>query len=785
MMIRKFTLLLFALLLVQTGNFAQTASKLPRSTPEKEGVIPDSILHFLTAFGNSTNELHSFMLIRHGQVVAETWNTPYRPDLRHTMYSVSKSFAATAAGFAVSENKLTVDDKVISFFPDEVPPTISPFLAELKVKDLLTMSVGQEPEPTGAIITKETNWVRAFLATPIVHQPGSKFLYNSAATFMLSAIVQKVTGEKIIDYLTPRLFKPLGIENIDWETNPRDMNVGGWGLRLKTEDMAKFGQLFLQNGKWGDKQILPEAWVKEASTMKIIQHPEMAQEKKDASDWEQGYCYQMWRCRNNCYRGDGAFGQYIIVMPEQDAVIAITSETGNMQDELNLVWKHLLPAFQSGQLPANRKVAVALRQKYISAALPLLPKTAAPAVAKTLQGKTFYLSPNAQFIQQMSFDLRGDLCRLTLKADTATYQITFGSGKWAYGETRKLGPNLTLLAKNHFAGLPPAKTAGNFGWLNDSTLQLVLRYIESPHTETFTCVFRGDKIRLEVLNSFNKKNPAIASGMASAEKLAPARLIVRGDDMGFSHAANEALIESYRNGFETSIEVLVPSPWFPEAVKMLAKYPGVDVGIHLALTSEWDNLKWRPLSDCPSLKDANGYFFPMVFPNKNYPGQSILENKWTIQDIEKEFRAQIELGLKNIPNVSHVSAHMGCGYITDEVKALMIKLSQEYHIAFGNEKEYQLEYARFDGAHGTSAEKKQSFTAMLSKLEAGKTYVFVEHPAYDNNEVQAIHHIGYEKVAADRQGVTELFTDKDIKRFIEKNGIQLIGYKDLVPTSNK
>src|SRR5664280_1858092 len=138
------------------------------------------------------------------------------------------------------------------------------------------------------------------------------------------------------------------------------------------------------------------------------------------------------------------------------------------------------------------------------------------------------------------------------------------------------------------------------------------------------------------------------------------RLIVRGDDMGFTHSGNEALIKAYKNGIETSIEVIVASPWFPEAVKLLQQNPGVDVGIHLALTSEWENIKWRPVSDCASLKDSSGYFFPMVYPNKNYPGQSIKENHWKIEDIEKEFRAQIELALKKIPRISHVSGHMGC-----------------------------------------------------------------------------------------------------------------------------
>lgn len=255
------------------------------------------------------------------------------------------------------------------------------------------------------------------------------------------------------------------------------------------------------------------------------------------------------------------------------------------------------------------------------------------------------------------------------------------------------------------------------------------------------------------------------------------RLIVRGDDMGFTHSGNEALIKSYKEGIETSVEVIVPSPWFPEAVKLLKQNPGIDAGVHLALTSEWENIKWRPLTDCSSLKDSSGYFYPMVYPNKNYPGQSITENAWKIEDIEKEFRAQIEMAMKKIPQISHLSSHMGCASINDTIKALTKRLAREYKLKIGPED--PKEFVSYDGPSKTPAEKVQSFIKMLSKLEPGKTYLFVDHPGIDNAELQAVYHIGYEYVAADRQGVTDLFTSKKVKDFIKEKGIQLVGYKDL------
>ncbi len=257
----------------------------------------------------------------------------------------------------------------------------------------------------------------------------------------------------------------------------------------------------------------------------------------------------------------------------------------------------------------------------------------------------------------------------------------------------------------------------------------------------------------------------------------PPRLIVRGDDMGYSHSGNLALIKSYKEGIQTSIEVIVPSPWFPEAIKMLAENPSADVGIHIAITSEWDNVKWRPLSECPSITDANGYFYPMVFPNKNYPGQSIKENNWKIGDVEKEFRAQIEMALRHIPRVSHISAHMGCTNLSDEVKSLIGKLAKEYKIPV--EPNVSLTYAPYDGPHKTLEEKIESFIKMLNKLEEGKTYLFVDHPGLDNEELRAIHHIGYEDVAVDRQGVTDLFTSEKVKAAVKAKGVQLISYNDL------
>jgi predicted glycoside hydrolase/deacetylase ChbG (UPF0249 family) len=264
----------------------------------------------------------------------------------------------------------------------------------------------------------------------------------------------------------------------------------------------------------------------------------------------------------------------------------------------------------------------------------------------------------------------------------------------------------------------------------------------------------------------------------SAQQSTAPRLIVRGDDMGFSHAGNVALIKSSLEGIQTSIEIIVPSPWFPEAVKMLQQNPKIDVGIHIALTSEWDNIKYRPLSNSPSLTDADGYFYPFIYRNSNYPGQSLSENNPKLEDIESEIRAQIELALKKIPRISHISSHMGCYNMNPEVKALAKRLAQEYKIDI-EPSELGVKGVSYKGPKQTSEQKIWSFIKMLDELKAGETYLFVDHPGVDTPELRAIHHIGYEDVAVDRQGVTDAWTDSRVKEAIKKKGIQLISYLDL------
>ena len=348
---------LASLILPTAGNLFAADTGLPRSTPEEQGISSAAVLSFLSAADEQIDTLHSFMLVRHSHVIAEAWWAPETSDKPHVMWSLSKSFTSTAVGLAAAEGKLDLDDPVLKFFPEEAPADPSENLKSMRVRDLLTMSGGHDVEPKFDL--KVGPSVKDFLAHPVTHAPGTYFRYNTPGSYTLSAIVSRATGQTVLDYLKPRLFEPLGIANPEWGATAEGYNFGGYGLFLRTEDIAKFGQLYLQKGQWKGKQLLSEEWA-EAATSKQVDNDKAPSGR--TSDWQQGYGFQFWRCQHNAFRGDGRDGQICLVLPEQDAVIAITAQTGQMQTELDLVWEKLLPAFGDEALPANEEELAKLKK---------------------------------------------------------------------------------------------------------------------------------------------------------------------------------------------------------------------------------------------------------------------------------------------------------------------------------------------------------------------------------------------------------------------------------------
>jgi len=494
-MYKHLSLLLFFLYVSISSAHSQfKGNTLQRSIPEQQGVSSAAIIEFLDAAEKSTHEFHSFIFLRHGKIIAEGWWDPYKPELKHTLYSLTKSFMSTAAGFAIAEGRIGLSDKVVDFFPEKLPDTLSDYWKQMTVKDLLTMSTGQDPDPTQKVISSN-DWTKTAMTVPVVHQPGTKFVYNNVGPNLLSAILQKKTGQTMMDYLKPRLFDPLGITDMDWERDPQGINTGGWGLRVTTESLARLGLLYLQKGKWNGRQILPESWVKEATSVQILQKAK----RSESSDWEQGYGYYFWRCRYNAYRGDGAFGQFMIVLPEQDVVIAITAETQDMQSELDLVWKYLLPSMHRKVLPPDLSMAAQLKEKLASLKLPVPASTVASPLEASVNSRSFELQPNAAHLKNISFRFTGDACDVVLKTDKPDWHFRFTQGKWTLGETTRRGPN--LINDAGITGPPLFRTAAAYRWKDAQTLELTLRYIDTPHTEAFICRFNDQGITVEIHNS--------------------------------------------------------------------------------------------------------------------------------------------------------------------------------------------------------------------------------------------------------------------------------------------
>jgi CubicO group peptidase (beta-lactamase class C family) len=320
---------------------------LPRSTPAEQGVDPAGIDAFIDAVARLDGaELHSLMVLRHGHVLAERWWRPYSPDGPHLLYSLSKSFTSTALGFAVAEELVDLDATVLSYFPEFDGLVTDVRSRSILVRHVAAMASGHDDETADeAYKLGQGDLLLGMLLIPPDREPGTVFAYNQPCTYALSAIISRVSGGSLTEFLRPRLFEPLGITAYGWWTDDLGRELGFSGLHAPTEALAKLGQLYLRRGEWNGRQLLPAEWVDEATRSYIT--PVRAD-----PDWRQGYGFQFWRSRHG-YRGDGAYGQYMVILPEADAVVAITSQSPNMQGVLDALWTHLLPALTAGSGPAG------------------------------------------------------------------------------------------------------------------------------------------------------------------------------------------------------------------------------------------------------------------------------------------------------------------------------------------------------------------------------------------------------------------------------------------------
>jgi hypothetical protein len=376
---------------------------------------------------------------------------------------------------------MSLDDEVLKFFPEDAPADPSANLKAMRVRDLLRMATGNQTE--AQILTDPAPWTRTFLNHPVPFKPGTHFLYNSPATYMLSAIVQKVTGMTVLDYLKPRLFEPLGIENPSWGMSPQGISLGAFGLSVRTEDIARFGQLYLQKGNWNGKQLVPSQWIEEATARQT------ANGSSPNSDWDQGYGYQFWRSRHNTYRGDGAFGQYCMVIPEFDAVVAITSGVRDMQSVMNLVWNKLLPAMKPNRLPEN-----AVERKKLEARLASLmvkPPAGQPTspLASKFSGKWFSFTENDRGIEAVSFDFNSSTPMLIVRTKSGETRTPIGIGSWSKSSSGFVNGLDKALS------VPDRPLVGASGaWSANDVFNVKLVLYQTPYYSALTFKFEDDRV---------------------------------------------------------------------------------------------------------------------------------------------------------------------------------------------------------------------------------------------------------------------------------------------------
>jgi CubicO group peptidase (beta-lactamase class C family) len=475
---------LCAAVAVGAGSAEDAPFTFPRSTPEAQGVSSAALLDLVETAGQKIDALHSIMVVRHGKVIAEGWWSPYAAGEPHMMYSLSKSFTSTAVGLAVADGKLSIDDPVLKFFPDESPKEPGANLRAMRISDLLTMSSGQHEEDIRAFpYNSEESVVRKFLSLPVAHKPGTHFVYNTPASYMLSAIVQKVTGQPVLEYLGPRLFEPLGIRNPTWEASRQGVSMGGFGLSVRTEDIARFGELYLRKGMWKGKQLVSAEWVDSATSRQV------SNGSSPTSDWEQGYGFQFWRSRHGFYRGDGAHGQFCLILPQYDTVVAITSGTRDMGSVMNLVWDRLVPALKPEALPADQVAQRKLAATLAGLTLPAQAGNMISARAGSIAGKRFEMDSNPHSIEAITLDSAGadGKVSVTFRMAGADYKFAAAHGAWQKGELRVQDK------------VEPIAASG--AWTADDAYTLRIVRYRTPFTTTYKMRFDGESMAVEAENN--------------------------------------------------------------------------------------------------------------------------------------------------------------------------------------------------------------------------------------------------------------------------------------------
>ena len=481
---------LFLLLLVvnQLTSVAQI-NDLPRTSPEAVGMRSSQVIAFFDSLlSMPQTEIHSVIVMRKGNVVGELYPVPFRPEYKHTQFSCSKTFVAAAVGIAIGEKKLRLDDRLVTFFPDKLPKVVSWRLSSITIEDLLTMRSGFTVDTQMRNVSRQ--WIRDYLAHPMNADPGKLFQYDSIDTYLLSAILQKVTGMTVLDYLKRKVFKALNITDVYWELSPEGIVAGGWGLYIQPESLAKFGQLLLQRGRWHGEQLIPAVWVD------TMMHKHV--ERMDGD----GYCYQMWRCGYpTAVRADGAYGQYIIVVPRQDIVIVINqcSLTGGAR-QFTQIWKTLFKGIRPQPQPPSTDYQL-LKQRRDS--LPVVRGEMSNSLIVDYQGLPIHLNRNPMKWKTLSFEA-DDVMTITDERGVAA-RVMLGYQLWATSTVSIYPLNARYAVQNQFSTIrPPFNVGACYAWQHDELIAK-LHFVDWMGAVLLRLHFDGDTVTIIAKENYQKE----------------------------------------------------------------------------------------------------------------------------------------------------------------------------------------------------------------------------------------------------------------------------------------
>jgi len=455
------------------------------STPESVGIPSEAIAKFICKLQEQQLCMHSVLVFRRSQLVSEGYAAPWHVSRKHRMYSISKSFTALGIGLLLDEGKISLDDPIVKFYPEYAPGPVHPFISEATIRDMLTMR-----DPHDQTLSGLADW----FSTPPTHPPGTVFMYNTTCTNLLCGIIEKLSGVTLMEYLYPRLLEPIGFTpDCICIKGHWGYSWSGSGIICTPRDLARVAMVCMNGGRWGDKQLISEAYIKEATGRQT----DNSLTSRDAERWA-GYGYQIWRTRNNGFAFWGMGSQFAICLPDQDLLLVCTADTQGIDTAESTIiktfWDTIFASLSDEALSENVAELAKLKELNSNMALTVQPGEHTMPIAHTVSGKTYNLFANASGWSDVRFEFEANGGRMIYTNKRGTKKIPFGFGKQAgfnFPETHFPGNTFDVPGGKEYEAWASA------GWVDHRTLS-ILCHLTDDHCGNLrlNAVFDGDRVTI-------------------------------------------------------------------------------------------------------------------------------------------------------------------------------------------------------------------------------------------------------------------------------------------------